>query len=85
LARYRVPPNLQQRIEQEHSAIPYAVHNRGRMEHFRVSDTILRECIFPFVGEYQFRFVGAVSRDVRRVYVDAFPNQTTTKPPPTEP
>jgi hypothetical protein len=48
------------------------------MEHFRVSDTILRECIFPFVGEYQFRFVGAVSRDFNRVYVETFPNQTTS-------
>jgi hypothetical protein len=48
------------------------------MEHFTVSDALWRECIFPFLGEYHYRYVGAVSRDFRRVYLETFPSHSTS-------
>jgi hypothetical protein len=46
------------------------------MEH--LSEDFLRKHVFPFVGDYQFCFVAAVSTDFRRFYCDVFPSKTTS-------
>jgi hypothetical protein len=43
----------------------------------RLSEDFLREHVFPFVGDHQYRFVAAVSSDFRRIYLDTFPSKTT--------